>query len=102
MDWNNCLVNGVATLNCVPVVFTLIINAALTFAGVVALFMIIYSGFRFVTSGGDPKGVENAKKTLTWAIIGLILILLSFGIINFLSVLTGVKCLTQIDITGCK
>ena len=95
------MVNNVATLDCIPIVFENIINAALAFAGVVALIMIIFSGIRYVTSGGDPKAVEGARNTLTWAIIGLVVIVLAYLIINFISVFTGVQCINFFGFDNC-
>lgn len=101
MNWDSCVDNGVATLKCVPVIFNNIVYAALLFAGVVALFIIIYSGFQFVTSGGDPKQVEGAKKTATYAIIGLVVILLSFFIINMIGFITGTNCISKFGFDSC-
>lgn len=91
--WGECFSPehpGVATLDCITVVFQNVVMAALLFAGIVALFMIILGGIKFLTSGGDPKQVEGARNTLTWAIVGLILILLSFFILNLIGFITGV------------
>jgi len=63
LSWGTCVVNGVATLNCIPIVFQNIIFALLIFAGIVALFLIIHAGFKFVLSSGDPKKVEDARGT---------------------------------------
>ena len=104
-DWStipNCIVNGVATLSCIPGVFQNLVAAALGFAGVVALFLIVYSGIRFITSSGDPKAVEGARNTLTWAIIGLIVIILSFTIIKFIAVFTGATCINQFGFDNCQ
>ena len=101
-DWGDCVVDGVPTLKCVPVVFQNIISAALVFAGIVALFFIIVSGIKMIASGGDPKGVEGARKTMTFAIIGLVIILMSFFIINMISYITGVTCITSFGFDTCK
>ncbi len=95
MTWSDCLEGDVATLRCVPLIIQNVVNAALLFAGVVALILIIYSGIKFIQSKGDPQGVDSAKKTLTYAIIGLIIILLSFGILNIIAGVTGVDQLTN-------
>jgi hypothetical protein len=104
MDWSGCVAKGtdVATLACVPVLFSNIINAALMFSGAVAIAFIVVSGLKLLTSGGDQKKVADAKGTLTWAIIGLVVILLSFAIIKFISVITGVNCIQTIGFTNCK
>lgn len=99
--WENCVVDGVATLQCVPQVFQNIVTAALIFAGVVALFFIIISGYKFLTSGGDPKQVDGARKTMMYAILGLILVLLSFAIVKFISITTGVDCINKFGFNQC-
>jgi hypothetical protein len=45
--------------------------------------MIIYGGFRYITSGGDSNGVTAAKNTILYAIIGLIIVALAQIIVNF-------------------
>lgn len=111
MDWKDCLAKDkdgklipgdVATLNCIPAVVQNIIYAAFLFAGIVAVILIIYSGIKFVLSGGDPKQVEGARKTMTYAIIGFVLILLSFAILNLISTVTGVNCITFFGFTNCQ
>jgi len=92
--WDSCLEgpnHDVATLACIPIVINNVITAALVFSGMVALVLIIYSGTRYITSRGDPTKVEGAKKTLTYAILGLIVIFLSFFIVTLISKLTGVE-----------
>lgn len=50
--------------------------------GVVAVIMIIFGGFRYITSGGDSGKVGSAKNTIIYAIIGLILVALAQIIVN--------------------
>jgi hypothetical protein len=91
MPWDSCVENGdVATLSCIPIIIQNIVLAALAFSGLVALVLIIYSGITYITSHGDPQKVEGAKKTLTWAIVGLVVIFLSFFVVNLISQVTGV------------
>lgn len=59
------------------------------FAGIVAIFMILISAFQMITSGGDKEAVAKARGRLTYAIIGLTLLALTFVIINVISRLTG-------------
>ena len=92
---SNCAenINGnyIASLNCLPFVFQNAIKAAFVIAGIVALILIIYSGIKYILSGGDQKQVETARKTLTYAIIGFLIVLFSFLIVNVISVITGVE-----------
>ena len=105
-DWNTiegCITpEGVPTLKCLPVVIGNVIAGLLVFSGTIAIFMLIFAGFKYVTSSGDPKQVEGAKQTMTYAIIGLVVILLSFFIINFISVVTGATCIQQFGFNTCK
>mgnify|MGYP001581108587 CR=1 FL=1 len=105
LDWDviapGCIQNNIATLTCIPAVFQNIVFAALAFAGAVAVFFVIYAGIRYITSRGDPKAVEGAKNTLTWAIIGLVVIVLSFLIIQFIAAFTGASCITLFGFSNC-
>jgi hypothetical protein len=94
MSWDSCVQNGIATLKCLPVAFNNVINAALLLSGVVAVILIILSGIKFISSGGDPVKVEGAKKTMTYAIIGLVIIVMAFFLLKVLSTITGVDCKT--------
>ena len=102
MEWGDCVDNGVATLGCIPVIFHNLVNWALILAGTTAVFFIIFSGVKFITSGGDPKQVEGARKTATWAIVGLVIILFSFGIINVIAGITGVSCIKEFGFGNCQ
>jgi hypothetical protein len=59
-----------------------IINYFLGFLGLIAVIMIIYGGVTYVISAGNDEAIQNAKKIITYALIGIIIILLSFVIVN--------------------
>lgn len=104
MDWSSCVAAGtdnVATISCLPVVFQRLINTGLTFSGAVALAFIVVAAYQLMTSAGDPKKVQGAKGTLTYAIIGLVVVLLSFFIVNFIAFTTGVECIRMIGFDNC-
>src|SRR3989338_5359213 len=60
-----------------------IIRYALGVIGIVFLVLIIYGGVTWMTAGGHEKNIEKAKKIITNAVIGLIIIFLAFGIVSF-------------------
>lgn len=60
------------------------VNFFLYFLGLVATVFVIYGGFLYITSQGDDGNVEKAKKILTYAAIGILIILISFALINTL------------------
>lgn len=82
--------NGVATIKDLGDVFSSLVRSFLGFAGIVLFILLVVGGFKYITSGGDPKSVEGAQKTLTYAIGGLIVILLSFLILVLIKEITGV------------
>ncbi len=60
------------------------IQLALSFLGVIAVLLVIYAGFLWMTSGGNEEKISVAKKILKNAVIGLIIILASWGITTFI------------------
>jgi len=60
-----------------------VINIFSFVVGVVAVIMIIVGGFRYITSGGDSGNVSNAKNTIIYAIIGLVVVALAQLIVQF-------------------
>ena len=63
-------------------ILTNIIILLLGFAGLVAMAYIIYGGFQIATARGNEKASEHGRKTLTNAIIGLVIIILSYIIVS--------------------
>lgn len=59
-----------------------IVNFSLGFLGLIAIVIIIYGGFRYVLAGGESEGVEKGKKSILYAVIGIIIIAGSFAIVN--------------------
>lgn len=65
------------------------INLMLFIVGVLAIFMIIYGGIRYVLSGGDNSKVKDAKNTILYAIVGLIVAILGYAIVNWVVSVVG-------------
>lgn len=63
--------------------FQTVVNILLFLIGAVAVVMLIYGGFRYVTSAGDSSAVTSAKNTILYAIIGIVVALLSYAILDF-------------------
>ena len=64
-------------------IFKRITNTMLYIIGIIAVVMLIIGGIRYVTSGGDAKKVTDAKNTVLYAIIGLVISFLAYAIVNF-------------------
>jgi hypothetical protein len=60
-----------------------IINLLITFSSVVAVAMIIVSGYKLITAAGDPDKIDSGQKTLTAAVVGLVIVWIVGLIIKF-------------------
>jgi hypothetical protein cdivTM_30108 len=60
-----------------------IINVVIGVIGFVAVAFIIFGGFQYTTSAGDPGKVKKAKDTILYGIIGLVVSMLAYAIVNF-------------------
>ena len=64
-------------------VFSRITNTVLLIVGLISVIMLVYGGLRYILSGGDSKKVTDAKNTVLYAIIGLIISTLAYAIVHF-------------------
>ncbi|HEX5798453.1 MAG TPA: pilin [Candidatus Saccharimonadales bacterium] len=64
-------------------IIALVINIFSIIVGVIAVIMIVYGGFRYITSGGDTTKVTASRNTILYAIIGLIIVALAQFIVKF-------------------
>lgn len=92
---DQCIVNGVATLKCIPCIIENVVNFGLILSGIVAAGFIVISGIKFVMSGGDQVQVSSARKTMTFAIVGLVVVVLSYAILNFAGQVLGITIFTK-------
>lgn len=60
-----------------------VINMALYVVGIIAVVMIIVAGVQMATSAGDPRKVAKAKSTMIYSVIGLLVAILAYAIVNF-------------------
>ncbi len=97
LTWDTCSRDAagggkIPTLKCLPIVFQNLISILIVFGGVVAVIMVTYGGIKFLLSGGEQEKVAGARRTITFALIGLAIIILSFVAIKVISTVTGVQC----------
>jgi len=72
-----------------PSTFKTIVNVMLYILGAISVIMIVIGGIRYTISGGDSSSTKAAKDTILYAVIGLIVAILAYAIVNF--VLTSFK-----------
>ncbi len=68
---------------------TTAINTVIFIIGALSVIMIIIGGLRYVLSGGDAAGLKSAKDTILYSLVGLVIALLSFGIVSFVITRVG-------------
>lgn len=82
---------GAATFKSFEAIFQNVLTVIFSLAALAAFVMLIIGGFRYLTAAGDPKASEQAKGTITWAIVGLIFLIGAWFILRFIEEFTGVK-----------
>lgn len=60
-----------------------VINTLLFILGAIAVIMIVIGGIKYTTSNGDASNIKSAKDTILYSVIGLVVALLAFAIVNF-------------------
>ncbi len=88
---SGCLQQDAATIQCLEPLFANAIIAIAALVGVALFIMLVVGGFKFLLSGGDQKQLESAKNTLTYAVLGLVVIVVAFLILKTIQVFTGVN-----------
>lgn len=98
----NCVVDGVPTLKCLDILFGNILFISSAFVVLVLFIMFLIGGFNYLTSFGNPEKIKKAQGTLKYAVIGLILFVVSFLIINLIDIifLGGHGTLLKFNIGG--
>mgnify|MGYP001738726745 FL=1 len=59
-----------------------VVNVLLWAVGILSVIMIIFSGFRYITSAGDASKTKSAQSTLTYSVVGLIVAIMAYAIVN--------------------
>lgn len=104
-DWGSCVVDGIPTLKCLEVVFGNILFMSSGLIILVLFIMFVVGAFRYLTSFGNPESVKKAQGTLRYALIGFILFVSSYLILNVICFLflggIGSSCkLFKLEIPG--
>ena len=78
-----------AELSSIPEYFGNVLQAMVPLIGLVAFIMILAGGFKILTSGGDAKGMAGGKQTITLAVAGIALAIISWLILLLIENTTG-------------
>lgn len=63
--------------------FRTITNVMLFLVGAISVIMLIIGGLRYVVSGGDSTAVQNAKNTILYAIVGIVVAIMAYAVVSF-------------------
>jgi len=76
-------VTGSSKTSDLTAVIKLVVNIMLFIIGAVAVIMIVVGGIKYTVSNGNPEQIKNAKNTIMYAIVGIVLAILAYAIVNF-------------------
>ena len=88
----------VATLSCLVPLFENIVRAVIAFGGIGLLLMLLVGGFNFLFSAGDPKKLEQARGTISQAVIGLVIMSAAYLIVNLIGTFTDIESITTFTV----
>jgi hypothetical protein len=93
-----CVENGVATIQGLQCLVGNILSVVVSAIGLAGFVMIIVGAFRYLLSGGNSKGTEEGKQTITFAVGGIVVALSAFIILQLIANFTGVKTILNFRI----
>lgn len=86
-----------AGLDQIEQVFSSVISVAVGLGFIALLTLLISAGFKYLISGGEPKAIQAAHQTVTWALLGVVFMAVAWLILQLIETFTGVK-VTVFDI----
>ncbi len=84
---------GLTQIECV---FTNVISVVVGLGFIVLLVMLVWAGFKYLTSGGEPKAVQATHQTVSWALLGILFMAVAWLVLQLIHGFTG------IDVTKFK
>lgn len=85
--------------------FQRILNLSVGIAFIVIFIMLVVTGIKFLTSGGEAKPLQSASQTLTWALLGILFLAIAWLVLKLIAAFTGIDilhiCLSFPGSNGC-
>lgn len=91
VDFSNSTVNPAAKVSSIATLMDVIAPIAMVIGAFICLAMLIWGGFTYLTSAGEPDKLQQGKRTLTYAIIGVILMISAVLLVNLITYILGVN-----------
>lgn len=95
-----CVQNGVATIQGIQCLVGNVLSVAVSGIGLAGFVMLIVGAFRYLLSGGNSKGTEEGRQTITFAVAGIVLALSAYIILKLVADFTGVQSILNFTIPG--
>lgn len=80
-----------AGLNEIELIFSNVISVVVGLGFVVMLVLLVWAGLKYLTSGGEPKAIQSAHYTVTWALLGVVFMAVAWLILQLIESFTGIK-----------
>lgn len=77
----------------IETIFKNVVSAVVGLAFVAILVLLVTAGFKYLTSGGEPKAIQQAHQTTTWALLGALFLAIAWIILQLIA------SFTEIDVT---
>ena len=87
LDISDPTVNPLAKFANIAALLNIFIPILIIGAAFLLLIMLLYGGFTWITAGGTPENLAKAQKIMTFAIIGLVIVILSFLFVKLISII---------------
>lgn len=98
-EWTKKCVAGadgdVATIQGLECLIANVFSVILTLIGIAGFIMMFIGAFQWLVTAGSSKGVESARNTITYAVVGLVVALSAFIILNLIASFTGISTITR-------
>ena len=83
--------NQIPKLDNLGDIFNILLSLAFFVAGVAMFFNLVIGGIQWISSGGDPKALDSARRRLTNAVVGLIIVVAAYAIALILQQVFGIR-----------
>jgi hypothetical protein len=93
-----CQIGGVATIQGLQCMMQNVFSVAITAIGLMAFVMLIFGSFSYLMSGGNSNGTQKARSIITFSVVGIVVALSAFIILNLVANFTGVQEITNFSI----
>src|SRR3989344_2623111 len=87
-----------AGLTQIEAVFSRVISLFVGLAFVALFVVLVLAGIKFLTSGGDPKALQAARNTVTWALLGILFLVIAWLVLQLIAAFTGIEGLKTFDV----